>query len=559
LPKKGNGDSFVIAMRKFFSKIEHLLDTTFEQKVGILSWLLGFSGIIALRIFIDFFLASKALPIPLIIIEYVHNFLFFSISIIFIWLILSFFLTVNPQKLSKLLFWSLWGILLPPLVDMLKTGGEVFWSFYVIGGPKFLISQYLTFLSDLPSGIVYFGTKVLFMLAVIFSGLVVYLKTKNWWRTIFSSLLVYLVLFVMGAAPSLISFGYYFFDKTKRVSELQPYQIVQLFAFPTPIFGVIFDNLEYSFPYNLQLVLFPFLLMALGCLFFASDRLKFMALVKNFRLPQIIYHAGLFFVGLGLAAWIYRSNFSLNLFSIFAAFDLLFCVILAWAASVVPNDLADTQVDSISNPHRPLQQEIISRELYSEIGWVLFFLSIFGALLVNVKFAALLLVYQFLAFTYSAWPYRLKRFIFVASFVSACASLIIFFSGFALVSGDQNIQGLPWRVIFLLLFCYTVSLPIKDFKDIAGDARDGVRTVPVVFGEEKGRIIVASGFFISFILSVFLLNEKRLFWWALLFGSLAFIIMTNKKIHPRKVFWWILAVVSLYGMILVKVAFELTF
>ncbi|MFA6160545.1 MAG: hypothetical protein WC678_05715, partial [Parcubacteria group bacterium] len=90
-------------------------------------------------------------------------------------------------------------------------------------------------------------------------------------------------------------------------------------------------------------------------------------------------------------------------------------------------------------------------------------------------------------------------------------------------------------------------------------ARDGVKTVPVVFGEEKGRLIVASGIFLSFVLSVFFINESRLFWWAILFGSLSYFTMINKKIHPRSVFWWILPLVAVYGLIAVKVVFGLTF
>lgn len=535
--------------------IENFIDKILNQKVGILAWLGGFSGIIALRVFIEFFLASKALPIDSIIIEFVHNFLFFAIAIISIWLILSFFLKINPQKLSKLLYWSLWAILLPPIIDMIKTGGEVFWSFYIIGGPKFILMQFISFMSGLPSGIVYFGTKIIFALAIFFSGLLIFIKTKSFIKTFFSALSVYAVLFIMGAAPSLISFVYYFFDPSKKVGEIQPYQVIQLFASPAPIFGVVFNDLKYAFPYNLEFLFFPPLLFLLAILFLLLNKQKFIAFVKNFRLPQIIYHTGLFLAGLGLGFWIYRENFALNLFSIFAALDLILSILLAWTASVVVNDLADAQIDNISNPERPLPIGVISEKEYLSIGWVLFFLSLFGAILVSVKLAALFLVYQFLAWAYSSTPYRLKQFLFFASFISATASLIIFFIGFTLVSGDQNIQGLSWRVILLLLFCYTVSLPIKDFKDIAGDKADGIKTVPTIFGEEKGRLIVASGIFISFVFSVFALNEFRLFWWAIVFGSISFLIMTNKKIPARNLFWWIMGVVILYGMVLVKVAF----
>jgi 4-hydroxybenzoate polyprenyltransferase len=135
------------------------------------------------------------------------------------------------------------------------------------------------------------------------------------------------------------------------------------------------------------------------------------------------------------------------------------------------------------------------------------------------------------------------------------ASLMILFVGFEVFSGDENIRGLSWRIIILLLASFTFSLPIKDFKDMEGDKKDGVWTIPVIFGEEKGRIIVGAGIFISFMLSVFLLNELKLFWWALIFGIFSFWVINNKKIKPQSFFWWFLGIVFVYGLILVKVVF----
>jgi 4-hydroxybenzoate polyprenyltransferase len=269
----------------------------------------------------------------------------------------------------------------------------------------------------------------------------------------------------------------------------------------------------------------------------------------------MVYHAGLFGAGLGLGYLAYPQNFNLHIFSAFAVFDLMAAIWLSWIASVIVNDIYDFEVDVVSNPGRPLQQNVFSVREYAELGAVIFFLALLGGLVVSFKFAALLLVYQFLAWVYSARPYRLKRFPGIATFVSACASLIILFIGFALFSGDQNLQGLSWRIILLLLLTLTLSLPIKDFKDIEGDKKEGIWTIPVLFGEEKGRLIVASGVFVSFILSVFLLNEFRLFWWAAVFGGMAFLIVTNKKINPRRFFWWVLFPVTVYGLVLMKILF----
>jgi 4-hydroxybenzoate polyprenyltransferase len=131
--------------------------------------------------------------------------------------------------------------------------------------------------------------------------------------------------------------------------------------------------------------------------------------------------------------------------------------------------------------------------------------------------------------------------------------LIILFLGFTLFSGDNNLQGLSWKIILLFLISFTLVLPLKDFKDVAGDKKCNIWTIPVIFGEEKGRLINAIGIFIPFVLSVIFLNEFRLFWWALLFGSVSFLIIMTKK--PRQLFWWVLGITTLYGLILTKIIF----
>jgi len=167
----------------------------------------------------------------------------------------------------------------------------------------------------------------------------------------------------------------------------------------------------------------------------------------------------------------------------------------------------------------------------------------------------LLLVYQIIAWFYSAPPFRLKKFPVIATFVSSLASLMVLFLGYILMSSDQTIYTLSWRIILLLIICYTISIPIKDFKDIEGDKKYGIWTIPVIFGEKNARIIVAICHFCSYILSVFFLNELRLFFWAIVFGAINYAIVISKKINPRRVFWWVLGTVSVYLLIMVKIVF----
>lgn len=557
-------------MKKIREKIEEFFAKTTNRTVSPLAWSFGFLSIIAIRMFIEFFVSSKALLFEEIVIEYIHNFYFFSISLLLIWLILGLILRENPSRLSIFIIWVSWLIMFPPVIDMIKTGGDVYWSFYALNGVEGLKNQFLTFFGHLPPGIVYFGTRIVFISAIILSASLVYVRSKNWLRTVLSALLVYGVLFFMGSFPSFFTFAYYFFQGSKKISAINEIDIVQLIGTPARLFGTEFNNLAYSLAQHLNLFYYLFLLAILLILFFAISKEKFVAVLKNFRLPQICYHTGLFFIGLGLGFLAYPENSEFKVFSVLAAIVLIAAIWLAWKASVIVNDIYDFEIDQISNPDRPLQKKVFTIKEYAELGVIIFLLSLLGGLTISVKFAAILFVYQIIAWAYSAPPYRLKRFPIIATLVSSIASLVVLFAGFTLVSGDANIHGLSWRIIFLLLGALTLSLPIKDFKDIAGDKKYGVFTVPVIFGEERGRIIVAAGVFVSFMLSVFLLNELRLFWWALLFGALSFLIIaggkktqsdTNERskfsawINPRKLFWWILGTVGVYGLILAKIVF----
>jgi hypothetical protein len=68
-------------------------------------------------------------------------------------------------------------------------------------------------------------------------------------------------------------------------------------------------------------------------------------------------------------------------------------------------------------------------------------------------------------------------------------------------------------------------------------------------------VIVASGVFFSFLLSVVFLNEPRLFWWALAIGGFSFwAVMHMEKengglVTCRNIFWWILGSVCAYFII----------
>lgn len=534
---------------------KYILESIWKE-TGLSAWIAVFLSAMVLRSFIERFLAKTSPDSDYeVIVEFIHNIFFFGISFILLWLFLGKLLKINPGRLSFVFLWVTLAVPLPPIFDIFKTGGEVFWSFYLISDPARLFLQYRTLFGHLPSGIVYFGTKIVFFGGIILLSGLVFLKTRNILKTVAGALGSYTILFVMGAFPSFFFLAYNLFFGREKFGDIRSFEIARFFAVPEKILGIGPASLKYSFAYKLDILYFPLLVFLVVILFYAINRKKFMAVLGNLRLPQLFYHGGLFFIGLGLGFLRYPGNFSLNVFSLSAVLTLLLSTGFAWAASVVVNDLNDFEIDAISNPERPLPRGIFSKEEYHSVGWACFLMSLLGGITVGYSFVFLFLVYQILAWMYSSEPLRLKKFPIVATFMGSLASLMILFAGYALVSDGQNVTTLSPRIFFLLLITYTISLPVKDFKDIEGDRRYGIWTIPVIFGEKKARLIVAASLFVSYILSVFFLNELRLFFWAVVFGTLTFLAVTSQKLKPRQLFWPVLGLVTVYGLVLVKIVF----
>lgn len=541
--------------KKILSIVDVFIEKIFALEVSATSLAGNFLGIIILRVFEERFLASTDNVVYGAIAGFLYNFFFFIILYLLIWLLLTWMLKMKPMRLAGVLLWSFWLVLLPPILDMIKTGGSVYWSFYTLDSLSGLWQEFITFFGHLPSGIVYFGTKIVFILTIFLVGTLVALKTRNLMKAIASAFLTYVLMFVLGTLPSWLTMIYYFLQGSKKITEVTAISIVQLFGSAHPIFGIVNDNIKYAFTNNLNGVYFLLLVVFSGVIFFLQSREKFLATIKNARLPQIAYHTGLLLIGIGLGAYLYPQNWHLNIFSSIAFLVLLSSVVLSWKASVVVNDLNDYAIDKITNSNRPLQKNIFTKKEYANLGILLFCLAVLGGLVVGLKFAMFMIVYQALAWFYSARPYRLKKFPIIATFFSALASITVILIGYSLFAGDDNIKLFPWRIIILMLVALTLSLPIKDFKDIVGDKADGVWTIPVLFGMEMGKIIIGSGIFISFMLSVFFLNERRLFWWALLFGGISFLVVTNKKTKPHQMMWPVLGAVLVYAAILIKIVF----
>lgn len=158
---------------------------------------------------------------------------------------------------------------------------------------------------------------------------------------------------------------------------------------------------------------------------------------------------------------------------------------LICATSQAVNDWFDRDVDAINEPGRPIPSGRIPGQwgLWIAIGWTVVSMLWASALGAWVLGAAT--VGMVLAWAYSAPPVRLKQSGWWGP--AACALSyegITWFTGAAVMTG-----ALPDAKILIVAALYSLGahgiMVLNDFKAIEGDAKTGVRSLPVQLGVDK--------------------------------------------------------------------------
>jgi len=545
-------------MKKLMLKIENILEKVENKPFDPKLWISSFAGIIIIRIIIEhWILGSEKTLSPILFYEFFNS--YFIIFLLSIWALKT-IAKIPFKKSANVLLWGTFIILIPPLVNAALSSKATIISFYIFDSFSGLMLRFVTFFGNNPDFGITYGIRASIAITLILLFSYALFRSKNFFRALGTTFVAYAVFFIIGTFPSWITIGIKGFSKGfLAVTDID---IAAFFLSPFNIFSRSISTIPIALMTKVNLFYLAIITAILLSGFIFYQRKKFTAFFLNMRFPQVLYHLSLLAIGSGLGIYFTSVPRLFDTFDIMSFLLFGEAVICAWLASVIANDLFDERIDNISNNNRPLIKKEFAHDDYRLLGWTFFFTSVYIALLINPTGGILLIAYQALAWLYSAEPLRLKRFPIVSTFVSALASITILFIGYSLVSPSQNLENIPVSLVWLLVISFVFSLPIKDFKDIEGDKKDGVFTIPVIFGEAWGKIIVGSGVFLSFLLSVVFLNESRLFWWALLFGGVAFWIVTQMKkpeenhwFNYRNIFWWMIGIVSGYGLVLVKIIF----
>jgi geranylgeranylglycerol-phosphate geranylgeranyltransferase len=161
------------------------------------------------------------------------------------------------------------------------------------------------------------------------------------------------------------------------------------------------------------------------------------------------------------------------------------------------NDYYDFEIDRVNKPSRVLPSGRIRRRNAVYLALSFFIAGVLISTFINLSCFLIACINSSLLIIYAKYS---KRMLFLANLIVSYLVASVFIYG-AFSAGGGSMLLL---IIFICAFLVALSLEItKDIEDMKGDLSAGARTLPLVIGEGKSRIISISSSSVAIILSPF--------------------------------------------------------
>ena len=428
---------------------------------------------------------------------------------------------------------------IPPIIDLVASRGSGSAMAYIFASGPALWKDFLAFGGSSILGGITLGIRVELLIILCGIFLYVFSKTRNVLKAIGTVLISYVVIFLLIALPSFLAFAANSFSSAASpqsflIANFSASRIAGNFMRPTVqvSYGYAIEMI-----FNLGMGLFYYLLdflLVVGWLIAYHPKAA-LSFLRNIRPKRTIHYFIMITGGIVLAA-IKNGPFILNASDIIALGALAVSYLCAWLFAVGVNDCADIAIDRISNVGRPLVTGSLTETEMR--GGNLFFFSwlLLGGFLSGYWGFFTICAFTAAYYIYSAPPLRLKRIPFLSTFLISIACLAASMAGFYFIDSGKLLSDFPWRAILLTLFFFTLFLNVKDIKDIEGDRKNGVPTIPVIFGERWGREAVGFLVVVAFLSVPVILGKWILFWPSLVAAGLSYLLIMAKPYREWAIF-----------------------
>ena len=189
---------------------------------------------------------------------------------------------------------------------------------------------------------------------------------------------------------------------------------------------------------------------------------------------------------------------------------LLIVTILIAASGYIVNDIYDYNLDQINKPEKVVLGKFLKSRDAIIIYMMFNFLAIVLSIFLCMKIEQEIYILVFLLIIYCLWLYskKLKKYktignILIAFFISLSILNVPLFSYKNILSDDRFFVFLIICIFSVLAFLINLKREIiKDIEDIEGDKIHKVKSLPIIFGTKKSKLVtIIIGIILMFAIS----------------------------------------------------------
>ncbi|WP_298503952.1 geranylgeranylglycerol-phosphate geranylgeranyltransferase [uncultured Maribacter sp.] len=221
----------------------------------------------------------------------------------------------------------------------------------------------------------------------------------------------------------------------------------------------------------------------------------------------------------------------LNLFAIILASTLVI------ASGYIINNFYDSEKDLINKPRKTMLDRLVSQRFKLTTYFVLNFLAVFAASYVSFK-----AVLFFSAYIFGIWFYshKLKKIPFIGNFISSTLAIAPFFAVFVYYKNFEQVIFVHAMFLFLLILAREM---IKDLENMKGDLAQSYTTIPVLYGVNMSKTMIAGLILLTLIPSLLLITKFHIgfmnyYFIGCIILFILFLILLSKA-NSKKHFVWL--------------------
>ncbi len=512
-------------MSKILDKIFSIRSYFEGLPLSVGSWFVGVSAVFMVRFFLEAMTSPSSTRILATDASSLLHYYVFFMAFAFVFMIFLFYALPSWRKaIPGFTVAALASIFIAPIIHFVMSPSYGVAIAYVFEPPLETLISLLTFFGPLSGSGISLGIRIEVVIILLSIFGLVYVESRKISRSLLYTALLYLIIFFFLALPSIINIvavgfgvgGYFgvpldFFASSVNKSLTVTNHIHQTLSYASET-----RFLEVGFNYLIGKFFFIILVGAVFVWFYKNSKEKLFTVLKNSRLERVAHYILMILIGVFVAYRLFLAKYA-SLSVLFGLNDTLSTLMLilsfyfSWMFAVAINDIVDVEIDKVTNAERPLCKGSLGPSDMKDSALIFALLALLSGFLAGLVPFFMLLAFSALYYIYSAPPTRFKLVPFFSSFLIGLCCLTAVLAGFFLFAPVKDFSLIPTNLTIGIVVFFFLWSHIRDMKDIEGDKKEGVMTVPVLFGDAWGPRTVAILSSLAYLLVPIFTNNSALF------------------------------------------------